>query len=206
MKIWGRINSSNVRKVLWCAEELGLDYEHIPAGGEFGLTDTPEYRMLNPNGRIPCLEDGDLVLWESNAIVRYLARQYGAAPFSPAADVRAWARTDKWMDWTSLSFAVPFRGMFWNLVHIAPEQRDHAAIESGAKECARLMTIADSALATSPFLSGQHMGIADIPLGTLAYLWLSLPVERPALQHLDAWYARLCERPAYRKAVMTPVT
>ena len=82
MKIWGRVNSTNVRKVLWCAEEIGLAYEQIPAGGAFGIVDTPEYRALNPNGLVPCLEDGGLVLWESNAIVRYLARQYGAAPFA----------------------------------------------------------------------------------------------------------------------------
>ena len=205
MKIWGRENSTNVRKVLWCAEELGLTYEHIPAGGAFGLVASPAYKALNPNGLVPCLEDGDLVLWESNAIVRYLARRYGAEPFAPS-DPGLWAMGDKWMDWASLSFAAPFRDVFWNLVRAAPEARDTAAIARGAEDCARLMTMADAALAETPWLSGAAFGIGDIPLGCIAYAWVSLPIERPSLPHLEAWYARLTERPAYRKAVMTPLT
>lgn len=205
MKIWGRENSTNVRKVLWCAEELGLTYEHIPAGGAFGLVASPAYKALNPNGLVPCLEDGDLVLWESNAIVRYLARRYGAEPFAPS-DPGLWAMGDKWMDWASLSFAAPFRDVFWNLVRAAPEARDTAAIARGAEDCARLMTMADAALAERPWLSGAAFGIGDIPLGCIAYAWVSLPIERPSLPHLESWYTRLTDRPAYRKAVMTPLT
>jgi len=205
MRIWGRDNSTNVRKVRWCAGELGLAYEHIPAGGAFGLTVSADYRAMNPNGLVPCLEDDGLVLWESNAIVRYLARQYGSALFAPE-DPRRWAAADKWMDWASLSFAVPFRDLFWNLVRATPEQRDMAAIERGAQECARLMGIADTALAESPWLSGEALGIGDIPLGPIAYGWFSLPIERPALPALEDWYSRLKARPAYRHAVMTPLT
>ena len=205
MKIWGRENSTNVRKVLWCAGEIGLDYEHVPAGGAFGIVGSPEYLALNPNGLVPCLEDDGLVLWESNAIVRYLARQYGEAPFAPA-DPRLLAAADKWMDWTSLSFAVPFRDLFWSLVRSSPEDRDTAAIESGREQCARLMAMADAALERHPWLSGADFGIGDIPLGCIAYAWFSLPVERPALAHLEGWYDRLSDRPAFRKAVMTPVT
>ncbi|MGO4838762.1 glutathione S-transferase, partial [Rhizobiaceae sp. 2RAB30] len=119
VKIWGRMNSTNVRKVLWCAEEIGLAYEHINAGGSFGVVKGPDYLAMNPNGLVPCLKDGDLILWESNAIVRYLARQYGRQPLA-AADAGAWASADKWMDWTSLSFAGPFRDLFWNLVRCSP--------------------------------------------------------------------------------------
>ncbi|WP_172328192.1 glutathione S-transferase family protein [Mangrovicoccus sp. HB161399] len=205
MKIWGRGNSTNVRKVLWCAEELGLQYEHVPAGGAFGHVSTPEYRALNPNGLVPCLQDGSLVLWESNAIVRYLAREYGADGFAPA-DARSWAMADQWMDWTSLSFSAPFRDLFWNLVRCTPETRDDAAIERGAPQCAALMAIADDALAETSWLSGAAFGIGDIPLGCIAYAWFNLPIERPSLPALEAWYGRLSERPAYRKAVMTELT
>jgi glutathione S-transferase len=205
MKIWGRINSSNVRKVLWCAEELNISYERADAGGAFGIVGDSDYLAMNPNGLVPCLEDGDLILWESNAIVRYLARQYGAAPFCPP-DAKSWATADKWMDWSSLSFSVPYRDLFWNLVRIAPEKRNEAAIANGAAQCARLMAIADKALAVSPFLSGQSLGIGDIPLGAIAYGWFSLPIERPNLPHLSAWYGRLAARPAYQKGVMTPLT
>lgn len=205
MQIWGRINSSNVRKVLWCAEELGLAYEHINAGGAFGVVNEPDYLAMNPNGLVPCLQDGDMILWESNAIVRYLARQYGREPFAPLSPA-VWAQADKWMDWASLSFSSPYRDLVWNLLRCAPEQRNEAAIEHGKQACARFMAMADAALQRQPFLSGTHFGIGDIPLGCIAYAWFSLPIERPALESLSSWYARLCERPAYQKAVMTALT
>ncbi|HTN14854.1 MAG TPA: glutathione S-transferase [Sphingomonadaceae bacterium] len=206
MKIWGRINSTNVRKVLWCAEELGLAYDHINAGGAFGVVKDPSYLAMNPNGLVPCLQDGDLVLWESNAIVRYLARQYGEGQSFVAASAADWAAADKWMDWASLSFAVPFRELFWNLVRCTPDQRNEAEMKRGEEQCARLMAFADQGLSGSRYFSGNEAGIGDVPLGCIAYAWFSLPIEHPQLPHLSAWYARLCERPAYRKAVMTPLT
>lgn len=205
MKIWGRDNSTNVRKVLWCAEEIGLAYEHIPAGGTFGVVGSEAFRALNPNGLVPCLQDRDLVLWESNVIVRYLAREYGAAPFAPS-DPHKWAMADKWMDWASLSFAVPFRDLFWNMVRSTPEQRDDAAMQRGLAQCATLMGIANDALSQSAWLSGTEFGFGDIPLGCIAYAWFTMPIERPAHSALEAWYACLCDRPAYRRAVMTALT
>ncbi|MEE2950919.1 MAG: glutathione S-transferase [Pseudomonadota bacterium] len=205
MKIWGRDNSTNVRKVLWCAEELGLQYEHVPAGGAFGVVSTPEFRTLNPNGLVPCLQDGSLVLWESNAIVRYLALQYGCGGFA-TADARTWAVADKWMDWASLSFAVPFRDLFWNLVRCTPETRDETAMLRGQEQCASLMKVADEALVERPWLSGETLGIGDIPLGCIAYAWFNMPIERPGLPALESWYDRLSQRETYRKAVMTELT
>ncbi len=205
MKIWGPGNLTNVRKVLWCAEELDLNYEHVLAGGAFGLTASPQYRALNPNGLVPCIEDGELVLWESNAIVRHLARQYGTAPFAPS-DPSAWAAADKWMDWTSLSFSAPFKELFWNLVRSKPETRDEAAIKQGRVQCATLLGIADEALKRTPWLSGDDFGFGDIPLGCIAYAWFNMPIERPDHPALAAWYGRLEQRPAYRKGVMTALT
>lgn len=205
MKIWGRINSTNVRKVLWAAEELGIAYHQIDAGGAFGLVSEPGYLAQNPNGLVPCIDDDGFILWESNSIVRYLAQAYGSEPFQ-ITDAREHARADRWMDWASLSFSTPFRNLFWNLVRCQPEQRNEAEIAAGKVECERLMRIADAALKDAPFLSGGHLGIGDIPLGCIAYAWFSLPIERPDLPHLSAWYERLKERPAYQKAVMTPLT
>jgi len=113
LKVWGRNNSSNVRKVLWCVEELAVPYSRIEAGGAFGVVDSPEYRALNPNGRVPMIEDDGFVLWESNAIVRYLAAQYGSDTSFYPADAKVRAQADKWMDWTTASFAGPFRDVFW---------------------------------------------------------------------------------------------
>lgn len=203
LKIWGRDNSSNVRKVRWCAEELGLAYEHIPAGGAFGITKDPAFLAMNPNGLVPCIEDDGLVLWESNAIVRYLAAKHGGLwPNDPA--IRA--AGDKWMDWASTTFHPALRDAFIGLLRVAPEKRDMTAIEASVKKSAQVLAMVDAALATQPYLSGDAFAMGDIPLGSYIYGWYGLSIERPVLPHLDAWYARLQERPAYRKAVMTPLT
>ena len=137
LKIWGRKNSSNVRKPLWAAEELGLAYEAIDAGGAFGVVDTPEYRAMNPNGRVPVIEDDGFVLWESNAIVRYLMARHAAnTPWYPA-DLQARASAEKWMDWTTSSIAGPFRTVFWGVLRTPAEQQDWPAINAAIKECER---------------------------------------------------------------------
>ena len=206
LKIWGRKNSSNVRKPLWAAQELGLAYEAIDAGGAFGLVDTPEYRAMNPNGRVPVIEDDGFVLWESNTIVRYLmARHANGTPWYPA-DVQARASAEKWMDWTTSSFASPFRTVFWGVLRPPPAQQDWSAIKAAIKECEALLAMADQALASQPYLSGAEIGMGDIPLGSFIYAWFEMPIERTHQPHLQAWYARLKQRPAYQQAVMTALT
>ena len=206
LKIWGRKNSSNVRKPLWAAEELGLAYEAIDAGGAFGVVDTPEYRAMNPNGRVPVIEDDGFVLWESNAIVRYLAAVHGAGSGLYPSDPQARAQADKWMDWASSTLAAPFRPVFWGMVRTPAGQQDKAAIARGVQELNELWAIVDAALAHQPYLSGDELGMGDIPLGCFAYAWFEMPIERAPLPNLQAWYERLTARPAYRKAVMTPLT
>lgn len=206
LKIWGRKNSSNVRKALWCAEEVAVPYEAIDAGGAFGLVDGPEYRAMNPNGRIPMIEDDGLVLWESNAIVRYLAARYAPDTALYPQDVVARANADKWMDWTTSSLADPFKPLFWGVVRTPAEQRDKASIEAATQVCAEILAVADKALAEQPYLSGNAFGMGDIPLGSFIYAWFEMPIERPPLPSLQAWYERLKLRPAYRMAVMTTLS
>lgn len=204
LKIWGRKNSSNVRKALWCAEEAGLAYERIDAGGAFGVVNDAPYRALNPNGVVPTLDDEGFVLWESNSIVRYLAARY--APSLYPQDLQQRASAEKWMDWTTSSFAAPFRTVFWGTLRTPPEQRDTVAIQAAIDLCVRLLEIPQQALATQPFLSGEQFGMGDIPLGSFIYAWFEMPIERPSQPHLQAWYERLKARPAYREAVMTDLT
>ena len=206
LKVWGRKNSSNVRKVLWCAEELALPYNREEAGGAFGVVDSPEYRALNPNGRVPMIEDDGFVLWESNAIVRYLAARYGSDTSWYQRDVCVRAQADKWMDWTSTSFAGVFRTVFWGVLRTPAEQQDWVAINAAIKASGELLAVADRALAEKPYLSGDEIGMGDIPLGSFIYAWFEMPIERPPLPHLSAWYERLKQRPAYRNAVMTALT
>lgn len=205
LKIWGRKNSSNVRKALWAAEEAGIAFEAIDAGGAFGLVNDPEYRARNPNGLVPLIEDGELVLWESNAIVRYLAARYAAGRLYPEDPVLR-ARGDKWMDWTTSAFAPVFRDLFWGTLRTLPAERDPAKIAAALARCSELLAMPERALAEQPFLSGDHFAMGDIPLGSFIYAWFEMPIQRPELPALEAWYGRLKERPAYRKAVMTALT
>jgi glutathione S-transferase len=206
LKIWGRVNSSNVRKALWIAEELGLPYESVAAGGAFGVVDGPEYRAKNPNGRIPMIEDGDFVLWESNAIVRYLAARHAPDSALYPSDPQQRAVADKWMDWTTSSFAEPFRHVFWGVLRTPAEQQDWVQINGAIKTVQSLLVMVDEALTHQPYLSGAEFGMGDIPLGSFIYAWFEMPIERPSMPHLESWYERLKARPAYRSAVMTALT
>lgn len=205
LKIWGRPNSNNVRKVLWCAEELGLAYERIDAGGAFGRVDEPGFLAMNPNARIPVLEDGEQVLWESNAIVRYLAARYSQGELWPENPGER-ALADRWMDWASTTFVPVFTPVFIGLVRTPASQRDQALIEVALRQCESALLVLDAELARRPFLSGDALGIGDIPMGTFIYAWFGLAIDRPALPNVERWYQALCSRTAYQCAVMTELT
>lgn len=205
LRIWGRINSVNVKKPVWAAEELGIPFERIDAGMQYGMVDTPEYRAMNPNGRVPVLDDEGFVLWESNAMVRYLARRYGLGTLCPR-DERACADADRWMDWCATTLAGSFRNVFWGMVRTAPEKRDTKAIEESRLATAALLELPEAVLAQRPYIAGESFSMGDIPLGCYVHLWLAMPIERPAHPHLTAWHARLSARPAFQKAVNTPLS
>ena len=205
LKIWGRANSVNVRKVLWCCDELSVPFERVDAGMQFGVVNTPEYRKLNPNGLVPAIEEDGFVLWESHAIVRYLSAKHGAGALWPE-DLRVRADADRWMDWAGVTFAAAFRPVFWGLVRTPAEQRDMKAIGEGAKRCGELAGYVDAALAGRRFVAGEQLTMGDIPLGCHLHLWLSLPLERPVCANLAAWHKRLLERPAFDKWVNTRIS
>jgi len=205
LKIWGRTNSVNVKKVLWVAEELGLEYERIDAGLHFGVNKTPGYLRMNPTGLVPTIEDDGFQLWESHSIVRYLAAKHSAGKLWPT-DLQQRADAERWMDWT-FTFQKEFqRPIFWPLVRTPPEKRDLNAIEAARGVCAELLQIPEKRLADRPYLGGDRLTIADIPLGCHVQLWMRLPLERPAQPKLKAWFERLLERPAFRKTVDIPLS
>ncbi|MFQ0813705.1 glutathione S-transferase [Brucella anthropi] len=205
LKIWGRINSTNVKKALWTAHELDLEYEQINIGGPYGGLKDPAYLTRNPNGLIPLLEDGDMVLWESNTITRYLAAAYGKGGLW-IDDPAKRAQAEKWMDWASVSFATSFSDVMKHLIRLPEAERDPAILQRGLEGLAHSMQIADEGLKEAPWFSGENFGIGDIPIGCYAYAWFEFPIERPALPRLEDWYGRLKQRPAYQTAVMTPLT
>ncbi len=197
LKIRGRHNSSSMRKVLWCAEEIGIAYESIEVGGTADATD----RAMHPSDQLPVIEDHGLPLSGADTIVRYLSARYALDRLYPADPLQR-AHTEKWMDWTGDVFAPAWRELLGDVVQTAPAARDTVAIAAATAHCGRLLEIPDAALGTQPWLSGERFAMGDMPLGTLIHAWYGMPIPRPALPHLAAWYARLRQRPAYRKAVM----
>ena len=207
LKVWGRRNSINVQKVMWMVGELGLAHEHIDAGGRFGGLDTEEFTAMNPNRRIPVIDDdidgGGTIVWESHSIVRYLAAKYGAGTFWPT-DPGERAKSDMWMDWTLADLQPAFIGVFWNLYRTPEEQRNWKAIRQGIARSAILFKMLDKHLEDKPFVGGPSLTIADIPTGAQLYRYFELEIDRPELPNVEAWYARLKEREAYRTHVMVP--
>jgi glutathione S-transferase len=210
--VWGRMNSVNVQKVLWCCGELGLPFDRRDAGLSFGVVNTAEYRAMNPNGCVPTLVDGDLVLWESHAIMRYLAlREWeqgrdGNGLYPKGAAARA--LVDRWLDWVLSVLQPAERALFWGMVRTRPDDRDMAAINAAAKTSGEAWRLLDAHLGHgSSYVEGASLTLADIALGAYARRWFGVEVEnRPDLPRLQAWYDRLVGRPSFQKHVAPPLT
>jgi glutathione S-transferase len=202
LQLKGRINSSNVMKALWVLEEIGIDYEREDVGRQFGKNHEAPYLRLNPNGRIPTIIDGDLVLWESNSIVRYLAAKHSDGNLWPT-DPAARARCEMWMDWQLTEMAHGMVPVFHGLIRNPPEERDMDAINAARDIWAATWRILDDHLSRNTYVGGDTFTMADIPIGPMAYRWYELPIEREDFTHLQRWYDAICTRPAFRKHVMT---
>ena len=205
-RLLGRANSSNVMKVIWLLEELKLPYQREDVGGAFGGTDTPEYRAMNPNLIVPTLVEDSFVLWESNAILRYLAAAHAyGTPLCPE-DLQARASIDRWMDWQHTVLGAPMTVVFWGLVRTPPEKRDMAAIMAAAKKLEGIYGILEDVLQKVPYVAGPELTPADMAIGVHAHRWFSFDIERPAQPALRAWYDRLLARPAFKTHVANPMT
>jgi glutathione S-transferase len=201
LEIWGRKNSYNVQKVLWCCEELEISYQRNDAGGLFGGTDEDEYLARNPTGLVPTIEDGDLALWESNTIVRYLSARYGSGGLWPE-DPAERALADKWMDYQIGTLFPAFKDALIGLIRTPEEQRDPEKIAASARATADALPVLDTHLRDNEYVAGSSLTMGDIALGSLVHRWLELDIERPDLSALQTWYGRLADRPAYQKTVM----
>lgn len=199
--VWGRATSSNVQAVMWCAAELGLAVERLDVGHTYGGNDTPEYLAMNPMGKVPVLRDGDLVMFESAAIIRYLAARYGDADFWPEPARRG--PLDTWAEWVKTSFSPAFlHGLFYPLVRRDPALLTPDILRSGEEENAVLAGMLARRIGAGPWIGGDRFCWADILAGHLLYRYYALPFQRADLPALAAYYDRLCERPAFREHVM----
>lgn len=206
LKIWGRSTSSNVQKVLWCCAELDLPFERVDIGGPFGGNQDPEYLRLNPNGLVPTVNDGDLIMWESNTICRYLAGTRSGGERIYPRDPAARTHVERWMDWQLAVVGPPMGQLLFGLVRSTPETRDPAAIEAARRRALAAWTIVDDEISEKPYLGGDALSLAEIVLGTQIYRWFTFPIERPELGNLRRWYDRMRERPGFKTHIEVAIT
>jgi glutathione S-transferase len=204
LKIWGRTTSSNVQKVLWTCAELDIGFERVDWGGPFGGNKNPAYLALNPNGLVPTVRDGDLVIWESNTIMRYLCATRGGEHLHPQ-DAAQRTHVERWMDWQLQALAAPMSTMLIGYYRMPAEKRDPAALEAARQRAVELWSMVEGQLALGPYLAGDSFSLADIALGIFGHRWHVYPIERPSLPRLKAWYERIAARPGFQAHIAGPV-
>lgn len=206
LKIWGRRHAFNVQKVMWLIGELELAYEFISAGGNFGGLESPEFLAMNPHGRIPVINDKEVIVWESHTILRYLAACSHKTPFW-SDDPAIRAQAEQWMDWSQTTLQPDFlNGIFWGFYRTPEAQRNWTAIKESMEHCNKHFLLLNTILKSRLYLCGEVITLADISVGTVLYRYFELEIERPGISHVETWYKRLQERPAYREHIMIPFT
>jgi glutathione S-transferase len=203
LKVWGRRSAFNVQKAMWLVGELGLPHQRIDVGGSFGGLDDPAFLAMNPHGRIPVIDDDGVVVWESHAVIRYLAARHAAGTLWPP-DAADRSVADRWMDWSATTLQRDFMDLFWCYYRTPDERRNWPRLRVLIASCGRHYELLDRYLAERPYLAGDRFTMADVPAGTTLYRYFGLDIERPPLPHVDAWYKRLAARAAFREHVMVP--
>jgi glutathione S-transferase len=201
--LWGRPNSINVQKALWTLDELGVAFEHVDAGGDAGGLDTPAFRAMNPHGKVPVLRDGDVAIWESHTIVRYLCAAYSPGRLCPSEPLER-AKAESWIDWTLATLQPAIMGLFWGFYRTPAPDRDAARNREFETNAAAALVALDHWLDQRPFVAGPALSMADIPAGTLMHRYFGMEVDRPSVPNVDAWRARLAQRTPYQAHVMRP--
>jgi glutathione S-transferase len=205
LHIWGRLSSINVRKVVLCAQVLGLDFERTDAGLQFGIVKTPEYMAKNPNSLVPLMDDDGFVLWESNVIVRFLCAKYSPDMMYPK-DLTTRFDAERWMDWQQTTLNRAGGQAFIQWIRTPPEQRDHAKIAESVAATEPLLVLLNEHLASRAWMTGETMTMADIPIACEMHRWWGLPQARTAYPHLERWYAQMTALPASRGILDMPLS
>ena len=205
LHIWGRMSSINVRKVVWTAQELGLEFQRTEAGGKFGVVKTPEYIRLNPNSLIPVIEDDSYVLWESNVVVRYLCAKHSLGTLYPE-ELQQRFDAERWMDWQQTAFNPAGLGAFWQLIRTAPETRDQALHEKSITAVEPLLQSLDAHLAGRSYMTGEHFTMADIPIACEVHRWFGLPQPRKAWPNIERWFDSIWNRQTTKGVLDQPLS
>jgi glutathione S-transferase len=205
LKIHGRNTSINVMKVLWTCDTLNIPYTRDDVGGPFGKNNEPWYLALNPNARVPTIDDDGFILWESNSVVRYLAAKHGMGKLWPAG-TQARADVDRWMDWQLSVLGPAMTPIFWQLIRTPADKRDAAAMAASHKASVDALKILDAHLVSRDFVGGTTLTMGDIPVAPFVHRWYAMPIERPKLSNVEKYYARLLEIPAYKTHCAQPLS
>jgi glutathione S-transferase len=203
IRVWGRKTSSNVQALMWCIGELGLEYERFDIGHKYGGNNTPEFLAMNPNGTVPVIRDGEgQPLWETGAILRYLAEKYGADEFWPK-DAERRAQIDKWTEWAKIGVAMNFTApVFWMVVRTAAKDQDLQALERSLQNLNKKLVIAEAQIAQQGYLAGNAFSLADIQFGHSLFRYFDIAIERPSYPAIEQYYQKLTQRPAFAEHVM----
>lgn len=207
LHLFGRENSSNVQTVLIALHEMGLPYQRTDAGLQFGINNTPEYLRRNPNGLVPMLTDGDLDVWETNTILRYLAQKYGPTTLYPT-EAAARSHVERWMDWRQTTLGPAIGVPFLQYIRVAPEKRDMPLVRAKEAEAVRAMKILDAQLQGKSYVTGETLTMADITLVIFVHRFYALPleIERPPLPNAQRWLAAMRARPSVKRYVEMALT
>lgn len=203
LTVWGRKTSSNVQALMWCIGEMELPYVRHDIGHKYKGTETDFYYSLNPNRTVPVLQDGTAPpLWETGAILRYLANRYGAESFWPSDDMQK-ANIDKWAEWSKINVATAFNlPVFWRVVRTPQENRDEQAIAEAMVKLENYLSVAEAQFEKHRFLAGDAFSLADIQFGHVLYRYYDIDVVRKSLPRLRAYYETIAVRPAFQEHVM----
>lgn len=205
LRLWGRLTSINVRKVVWTLQEIGVPFERTDAGLSHGVVDTPDYAARNPNRLVPLLDDAGFILWESNVIVRYLCARYAPADTLYPQALQPRFDAERWMDWQQTTLNRAGSPAFVQLFRVPAERRQPALIEASQRDMAPLLAMLDAHLARQPWIGGARFGMADIPIACDIHRWWNLPLPRPSTPCLQDWYDRILARPATRGVLDLPL-
>lgn len=205
LHLWGRLSSLNVRKAVWAAQEVGVPFVRTDAGLAFGVVGTPQYLAMNPNALVPTLQDGEMVLWESNVIVRYLCARYAPDRLYPS-DLATRFEAERWMDWQQTTFGPSGRDAFWQLIRIAEPERDMKKVEASIASTEILLDRLEQHLSTNVFVAGASMTMADIPLTCEVHRWYGLPIPHKPRPYIEGWYAKMLARPGAKNVLTLPLT
>jgi glutathione S-transferase len=206
LQLWGRLSSINVRKVVWSLQELDLPFERTEAGMQFGVVQTPAYLAMNPNAQVPTLRDDDLVLWESNVIVRYLCARYGLDNHLYPDDLALRFDAERWMDWQQSALNRASGQAFVQWIRTPAERRNMQAIANSVAATEALWMMLDHHLSQRRWMLGDNFTMADIPIGCEAHRWFNLPQPRPHWPHVERWYHAILSRPAVHGVLNQPLS